>query len=343
MTIREIAAACGVSRGTVDRVINGRGKVRPETEMCILEMLQKAGYQKNIVGRALTVRKNNPVITVILSSENNPFFDEVIEGIKKAEMELADYGASIQLMPMRGYKKEKQLALIQEASKTATILILQPINDSQIVHEVNRLYDDGIRTITINTDIEGSRRICYVGSDYIRGGRVAAGILGLVTGGKGELGIISGVETVLGHRQRLDGFVKRLNKAYPSIHIANIVSSEDDSEEGYRVTHEMLTTNSRIDTLMVIAAGLPGVCHAIRELGREKYIRVFAFDNTPATKAGMQDGFVKAVICQQPFEQGYRAVKTAFDVILSGNVATEKIIMENQVKIIENLDEIGGI
>ena len=32
MTIKEIARLCGVSRGTVDRVLNKRGKVKPETE-----------------------------------------------------------------------------------------------------------------------------------------------------------------------------------------------------------------------------------------------------------------------------------------------------------------------
>lgn len=30
VTIKQIAELCGVSRGTVDRVLNGRGKVKPE-------------------------------------------------------------------------------------------------------------------------------------------------------------------------------------------------------------------------------------------------------------------------------------------------------------------------
>ena len=32
VTIRQIAEESGVSRGTVDRVLNNRGKVRPEVE-----------------------------------------------------------------------------------------------------------------------------------------------------------------------------------------------------------------------------------------------------------------------------------------------------------------------
>ena len=61
MTIKEIAQLCGVSRGTVDRVLNHRGKVRPDTEALILRTIHRMGYTKNIAGKALTVKKNAPV------------------------------------------------------------------------------------------------------------------------------------------------------------------------------------------------------------------------------------------------------------------------------------------
>lgn len=60
MTIKEIAAMCGVSRGTVDRVLNHRGRVKPETEQAVRAALEQAGYTKNIAGRALTVRRLRP-------------------------------------------------------------------------------------------------------------------------------------------------------------------------------------------------------------------------------------------------------------------------------------------
>lgn len=50
MTIKEIAAMCGVSRGTVDRVLNHRGRVKPETEQAVRAALEQAGYTKNIAG-----------------------------------------------------------------------------------------------------------------------------------------------------------------------------------------------------------------------------------------------------------------------------------------------------
>lgn len=337
MTIREIAKRCGVSRGTVDRVINGRGKVRPETEARVLRMLDEVEYKKNMAGRALTVRKVAPVIGVILCSEGNPFFDEVILGIHKAANELQSYGVTVELKTMQGYRTETQLALIEALEDHISVLVLQAINDPRIVDKVAALAKEGIPTITVNCDLENSARLCYVGSDYAKGGRTAAGIVGMATGGHARMGIIAGVETILGHVQRLEGFEACLRERYPAIEIVARESARDDIDRAYRITHAMLRDDPGIDTLMIITAGLSGVCRAVIEAGRERSMRVFAFDNIPQTEEMMRRGVVLAVVCQQPFEQGYEAVRAAFDIILTGVANAEKHIMENQIKIVENL------
>ena len=61
VTIKQIADLCGVSRGTVDRVINERGNVKPETKELVLSMAKELGYKPNPAGKALSARKKNPV------------------------------------------------------------------------------------------------------------------------------------------------------------------------------------------------------------------------------------------------------------------------------------------
>ena len=43
ITMKEIAALAGVSRGTVDRVINNRGSVNPETEQRVRSIIEALG------------------------------------------------------------------------------------------------------------------------------------------------------------------------------------------------------------------------------------------------------------------------------------------------------------
>ena len=339
VTIKEIAQLCGVSRGTVDRVLNHRGKVKPETEALILRTIHRMGYTKNIAGKALTVRKNAPVFGALVSSEGNPFFDDVIAGFRKAEEELVDYGITVLLKTMRGYDVDRQIALIDDLCEAGiTVLIVQAINDERIEQRIRALSEKGIATITVNTDIENSCRLCYVGSDYTSGGETAAGLMRLVTRGQANLGIVAGVSTLLGHVQRLEGFEHHLKEICPDIRLIERVSAMDDMEHSYRMTIEMLRRHPEIDTLFVAASGTFGACRAVIELGREKNMRVIAFDTVPSTVEMMRRGLVRAVVSQQPFLQGYQAVRAAFDVLLTGaSKQGEQIIMENQIRILENL------
>jgi LacI family transcriptional regulator len=112
----------------------------------------------------------------------------------------------------------------------------------------------------------------------------------------------------------------------------------DDMEHSYRMTLDMLRRHPEIDTLFITASGTYGACRAVIELGYEKTMRVVSFDNVPSTVEMMRRGLVRAVICQQPFLQGYQAIKAAFDILLTGaSKQGEQIIMENQIKILENL------
>jgi len=192
--------------------------------------------------------------------------------------------------------------------------------------------------VTVNTDIENTCRQCYVGSDYAAGGVTGAGVMRIVTGGRANLGIVAGVSMLLGHDQRREGFERHIRAVCPEISIVDSVSAMDDPEHSYRMTLAMLKRNPQIDAIFIVAAGAEGACRAVVEAGLADVIRVVAFDTVPATISMMRTGLVRAVICQQPFRQGYESVKAAFDILLSGSPKQgSQVIMEHQIKILENL------
>lgn len=73
-TIKEIAALAGVSRGTVDRVLNDRGAVNPETAEKIRKIAKELDYKPNRAGLVLAAQKKRLKLGVILFSTGNPFF-----------------------------------------------------------------------------------------------------------------------------------------------------------------------------------------------------------------------------------------------------------------------------
>ena len=98
---------------------------------------------------------------------------------------------------------------------------------------INTLYEQGIPVVTLNTDIENSRRLAYVGSNYTRSGATAAGLLQLMTSGTVNIGIVTGSSNILCHTERIAGFMKTLVPYRDRIHVIDTVEIHDDEVESY--------------------------------------------------------------------------------------------------------------
>lgn len=339
VTIKQIAQACNVSRGTVDRVLNNRGRVREEIAVLVREKADELGYRPNAVGKALAARKKNYVIGVILTSEGVEFFDEVLNGIQKAQEDIEDYNVTLLVKSMKGYHAERQLALMEEMQDQVQLLILNGMNEERIAQKIQEYMSCGIPVITINADVENSGRLCYVGCDFTASGRTAGGILGLLSGGKAVVGIATGTVKVLGHNQRIHGFSTLCKQRYPEMKIADIIETSDDDEAGYEQTCLMLKRYPEISAIYIVAAGAAGVCRAVEESGRMESVLVVASDNTNSVREWMKKGIIKAAVCQNPYQQGYQAVQMASGYLIQNTVPEADYIVKNEIRILENIDE----
>jgi DNA-binding LacI/PurR family transcriptional regulator len=114
--MKEIAELSGVSRGTVDRVLNHRGIVNAETERKVLEIAKLLDYQPNKAGIALAAQKKKLKIGVLLFGAENPFFDEVMDGLRQKLEELSIYGCTV-IERRISFDLQSQLQTIDELLK----------------------------------------------------------------------------------------------------------------------------------------------------------------------------------------------------------------------------------
>ncbi|MGN0343734.1 MAG: LacI family DNA-binding transcriptional regulator, partial [Lachnospiraceae bacterium] len=280
-TLKEIADLAGVSRGTVDRVLNHRGSVNPKTAEKVMSIAQALNYQPNRAGTALAAQKKKYKIGVIVFGRSNPFFDEVMRGVRAKSDELKSYGITT-IIRRVDFDVRAQLDAIDElVAEGMSGLVLAPYNDKAICERIDELEETGIPVVTVNTDIEGSHRMAYVGSDYFRGGCIAAGLFALSASNDLSLGIITGSNSVLCHTERIRGLQNTLADSYPYIHVNGILENHDDEIESYTVTKQLLTEYPQTDALFFTAAGIYGGCKAVIESGLHP--RIITFDEIPTT------------------------------------------------------------
>jgi len=216
---------------------------------------------------------------------------------------------------------DEQLHAIDELlAEEVNGIALAPYNDERIRNRINQLYENGIPVVTLNTDIENSKRIAYVGSHYTKSGATAAGLLHLMTHGEVYIGVITGSSNILCHTERIAGFTQTMQPYSDRIHIVDIVEAHDDEIESYEKTSRLLTAHPEINALFFAAGGVYGGCRSISSLGLADKIRVVAFDKVPTTKELVESNIISAVICQQPKVQGSKPLSLLFTYLTTGEL-----------------------
>lgn len=337
-TIKEIAELAGVSRGTVDRVLNKRGAVNPKTEAKILEIAKALDYKPNRAGIVLAAQKKKFKLGVVMFGIGNPFFNDVISGIREKEEELLSYNCTIVIKRISAFGIKDQIDAINELlSEEINGLAISPQNDPSIAAKINELYDLGIPTVTFNTDIAGSKRIAYVGSNYYRCGQTAAGLMHLMTSGEVYVGIVSGNSNVLCHTERISGFRSSL-KEYANIHEVAFFENDDDDFVSYDKTTQMLKEHPEMNAIFFAASGAYGGCKAVLAANRQDNMKIIAFDKIEKTVEMIQNGVIAASICQKPRIQGSLPLQLLFEYLTTGETPKKEFhYMEAEIRIKENI------
>ena len=324
VTIKDIAKAANVSRGTVDRALNDRGGVNPDVAARIKSIAADMGYKPNTIAKALATRSNPVRLGVILNSIGNPFWDKVIDGINSAYDNLSDFGISMEIRKMRGYDQERQLHELEHLKeKGIDGLVITPISTPKVRDALNELIRSGVQVVCCNLDIDDVAYQAYVGCDYFCSGQTAGSIIGMTTHGDSNLGIITSSHGLYFHEMRVKGCTSVLEN-YPNIHITDYAEAEDDEEVSYNEVKKMLLKNEKIDTLYFVTGGTTGGLRAIHDLHMEKRLRVFTFDQIPAVIENLKSGLVIATIDQQPFAQGATSVRMLFEAIMTKQIPTRR-------------------
>ena len=340
-TMKEIAKLAGVSRGTVDRVLNNRGSVNPDTEKIIRDIIKNMNYSPNAAGKNLAVRKKKLKFGFVLfgALSTDDFFSDVISGINKRTAELSDLGVTVEIRGTYIHGPEQQVKLIDDLVEAGINgLAIAPINHAIVAERLKKLSESGIPVVTSNSDISGCGRLAYVGSNYYKCGETAASLMSMIKCGSADVGIISGASDVLCNSERIAGFTDYSKKYFPGLHIICTGVNSDDNDASYSGTLDILKENPQIDALYISSAGVSGVCRAVSELNLNGKISIVCFDTTKAITKLVKDGIIAVTIAQQPEKQGVMPLDILFDYLCMGTLPENEFnFTEIEIKIKENL------
>lgn len=309
VTIQQIAERAGVSRGTVDRALNHRGRIRPEVAQQVLQAAQELGYVTRSQKRLAANGGYRKTIGVVTQLSGASFMIAIRRGLHEAMRQLEKQGVRVLLRESEGVDAAGQLRLIDGlTAEGIDALALMPVECDAVRARLGMLSAAGMPVITFNSDIVGAGRRCFVGLDNEKSGRVAAGLMGMMLRGQGRvLGITGSFSNSAGSR-RIDGFVSGLMAEHPGIELVGVQSSLDKTAEVERCILQAMGAYPDLGGILVVSGGQAGVEQAFRQLRPAWRPFVILYDLTPKNARLLQEGAADLLIDQDGYTQGYRAL-----------------------------------
>ncbi len=227
-----VAELSGTSPATVDRVLNGRGGVRPELEQRVLAAARDLKLDRNLD----LVPKQQLRFAVVMNQPNRYLYARIEAAIREYQLVRADdhFTCFFHFFPNQEASViAARLAPLRRGYDGAIVVAY----DHPLITDSLRGLSERMPLVTLLSDIAGSGRIAFAGSDNRKAGRMVGDLLARLVGQRpGRLLAITRLQSYLAHDEREIGFRRVIRERHPHLSADyTIECNEGDSHDLARV------------------------------------------------------------------------------------------------------------
>lgn len=312
-TIKDIAELANVSRGTVDRVLNKRGRVSEKASKKVEDILEQIDYKPNLIARSLKNHRTYRIALLIPDYENDLYWKQMNHGIEEASKEMGQFGMSIEYFDGGDSEEEYYSSFKSVLESEPDALILVPFYTDKCLGFYKELEERKIPFVLLNSPIDKVGYSSFIGQNYWHSGRTAAYLMHLLTStledDKKLLILHFGVQTENSShvKEKEKGFLDYLKEVRPHAEIEiinfekkinfNLLSDKLNATKGIYIT------NSKTHLISGVLMNHP-------------MVKVIGYDLIPENIELLSKGTVDILLNQNPKLQGYHGVTLLSEYLL---------------------------
>jgi DNA-binding LacI/PurR family transcriptional regulator len=319
VTIRDVAAAAGVSHQTVSRVINDRPDVAQETRNRVWRIIKELDYQPSAIARSLSSRRSH-TLGVVTAGLNYVGPSRTLNGITRQAEEMG-YTLLLQELPHFQANDIEPIINSLLARRVDGILWAVPeIGDSRHWVQVQPL---GQRVPVLFLTMQARPDLFVVSMDNYAGGRMATEHL--VQQGRRRIGHISGPLDWWEARQRKAGWHDALVEAGIEVAEYHSAPGKWSAASGERAFRRLLASYGSMDGVFVANDQMAlGLLQAAGQAGLDvpHDLAVVGFDGIPEAAYYWPP---LTTVYHDLGELGSRAVRELVEIVEARHDGDEKI------------------
>ena len=276
-----------------------------------------------------------------ISSES--YWNKPMIGVRKAFQEIQQYGVNISIHLFKQsdsntFKKESELILKSNPEG----VVLAPFFSRESKEFVEELKKRAIPYIFIDSNIEESEKLSYIGQDSFQSGKLAARLLDYSVPENASILILHFAKERdnMNHLvQREKGFYEYFseNKSEIKRCLITLEIADPTAPECQERIKNALDINPAIQGIFVTNSQVYYLARILVQINRSG-IRVIGHDLINENITFLRKGIIDFLICQRPEEQGYRAIITLFDHLVLKKEVNNENYTSIDILTKENLD-----
>ena len=300
-TTKDLARHAGVSRATVDRVLNARPGVQKKTIEAVNAAIAELGFERNLSAANLA-KSRIYRFCFLLPKGGGEFLDELIAQIE--ELAFAMRAENIELSYRRELDRDPHrvvdLLSAIDPDKVNGVAILAP-ESPPVRDATQRLIERGIHVVELLNGQSGAHPLDVVGIENKAAGATAARLLGgFCKQRHGRVMIVAETMNSLDSTERRFGFDRVLQTRFPELTALPTLETYGDADRTAKVVARCVERFEDIVGAYVMNSEAADTLNALVEndFAREKV--VVAHERAPQTMALLKADFVDALIVQNP-------------------------------------------
>lgn len=299
VTYSKIARIAGVGTATVERTLNDRGGVRPQTVQKVLAAAKELGWK----GPLPEVHRRILRIEVIIVRPETSFYARVGAAFRRIAASL-DSSVQIQITYLDENDPEAIAERIKDQSINRAGLIISAPDHPLVRDALAKAIRGGLPVVQMVSRIVPDAEL--VGIDNYAAGRMAGLMMARLGEKKDAIAAICHSQAYQVHRDRIRGFSDYLIEHGRDLDFRFVIFGNDNRDDSFE----------RLDKALINWPDLVGLYNAggantaiVKVLGlRKRDVFFVGHELTEVTRAGLVDGTVDVVFDQLPEAQVRRAV-----------------------------------
>jgi LacI family transcriptional regulator len=296
-TMTDVAREAGVGVATVDRVINKRAKVRPETAQQVLEAAERLGFRRaGLIRHRIDERTDGYKLGFLLQKRSVQFYRDLGDALHTAATTYSSAPVKALIEHLDELTPRHVAARLQALSTRVDAVAVVAADHPQISQTIDQLAHEGTPVFALLSDLSAQGCAGHIGIDQRKVGRTAAWTISRLSRTPGKVAVMLGSHRYLCQEQAEISFRGYMREYAPDFEVMETLISLEDVHLAHEATLDLLKREPDLVGIFVGGGGIEGVIQALQDSHVPRRLVTVCMDLTQITRQALIEGRIDLVI-----------------------------------------------